>query len=160
MEAEVAATEHGEFKLEYRVLASDGRVVWLRDEAMIIWDEEDRPRFWQGVIFDITERKRAEEEVRRLNETLEQRVAERTERLQAALRELGRRPLRPRRARSLRGLQRRSVPSTGIHTGRTAAALGCGRSDAPDLGRGAASEERRHALGAGYAGRAGQDRRL
>lgn len=88
MAAEVAATERGEFKLEYRVLASDGRVVWLRDEASIIWDEEDRPRFWQGVIFDITERKRAEKEVRRLNETLEQRVAERTVRLQAALTKL------------------------------------------------------------------------
>jgi PAS domain S-box-containing protein len=101
MAAEVAATEHGEFKLEYRVLASDGRVVWLRDEAKIIWDEEDRPRFWQGVIFDITERKRAEEEVRRLNETLEQRVAERTLRLQAALTKL------EERERGLRESERR-----------------------------------------------------
>jgi PAS domain S-box-containing protein len=101
MAAEVAATEHGEFKLEYRVLASDGHVVWLRDEAKIILDEEDRPRFWQGVIFDITERKRAEEEARRLNESLEQRVAERTVRLRAALTKL------EERERGLRESERR-----------------------------------------------------
>jgi PAS domain S-box-containing protein len=88
MAAEVAATERGEFKLEYRVLASDGRVVWLRDDAAIIRDEEGHPRFWQGVIFDITERKRTEEELRRLNQSLEQRVAQRTLRLQEALTEL------------------------------------------------------------------------
>jgi PAS domain S-box-containing protein len=91
MAAEILATERGEFKLEYRVLASDGRLVWLRDDATIIRDQEGRPRFWQGVIFDITERKRTEEEVSRLNESLEQRVAERTVRLQAALTELGER---------------------------------------------------------------------
>ncbi len=45
MAAEVAATERGEFKLEYRVLSSDGRVVWLRDDATIMRDEEGHPRF-------------------------------------------------------------------------------------------------------------------
>ncbi len=45
MAAKVAATERGEFKLEYRVLSSDGRVVWLRDDATIMRDEEGHPRF-------------------------------------------------------------------------------------------------------------------
>ena len=88
MAAEVAATERGEFKLEYRVLSSDGRVVWLRDDATIIRDEEGHPRFWHGVIFDITERNRTVEEVRRLNQSLERRVADRALRLQEALTEL------------------------------------------------------------------------
>jgi PAS domain S-box-containing protein len=66
--AEIEAAERGHFKLEYRVFASDGRVVWLRDEAQIVRDEEGRPRFWQGAIFDITERKRAELTLRKSEE--------------------------------------------------------------------------------------------
>jgi diguanylate cyclase (GGDEF)-like protein/PAS domain S-box-containing protein len=51
------------FRDEYRVIASDGRVVWVRDEASLVADEKGGDRFWQGVIVDITERKRAEEQV-------------------------------------------------------------------------------------------------
>jgi PAS domain S-box-containing protein len=115
MAAEVAAAERGEFKLEYRVLASDGRVVWLRDEATVV-RREDRPRFWQGVIFDITERKRAEEEVRRLNEELEQRVAERTVRLQTALTKLEERGRRIRESeRRFKQLFENSVDALFVH---------------------------------------------
>ncbi len=45
---------------EYRLLARDGRVVWVRDEAVLVRDEAGRPEFWEGVLIDITERKRAE----------------------------------------------------------------------------------------------------
>jgi diguanylate cyclase (GGDEF)-like protein/PAS domain S-box-containing protein len=56
--------ETGEpFRDEYRVIARDGRVVWVRDEASLVADEKGRDRFWQGVIVDITDRKRAEEQV-------------------------------------------------------------------------------------------------
>jgi PAS domain S-box-containing protein len=59
------ADESGEpFRMEYRQIARDGRVMWVRDEAVLVRDEEGRPRFWQGVMFDITERKRVEEELR------------------------------------------------------------------------------------------------
>ena len=51
------------FRAEYRLKARDGGVVWLRDEALLVTDEAGRPRFWQGVMVDITDRKRAEEQV-------------------------------------------------------------------------------------------------
>ncbi len=53
------------FCLEYRVVTKNGDVVWVRDEAVLIRDSSGQPLFWQGVMFDITERKRAEEGVRR-----------------------------------------------------------------------------------------------
>jgi len=51
--------------IEYRMIARDGRTVWVREEAVLFRDEEGAPRFWQGIYVDITELKRAEEELRR-----------------------------------------------------------------------------------------------
>ena len=53
------------FGEEYRLLAKDGSVVWVREEAVLIRDEEVEPLYWQGVIFDMTERKEAEEDLRK-----------------------------------------------------------------------------------------------
>ena len=45
------------FSIEYRMIARDGRVVWFRDEAVLVCDEADgTPRYWQGVMIDITDR--------------------------------------------------------------------------------------------------------
>jgi PAS domain S-box-containing protein len=56
--------ETGEtFSMEYRQIARDGRTVWIRDEAVLVRDEDGRSRFWQGVMYDITERKTAEEQL-------------------------------------------------------------------------------------------------
>jgi PAS domain S-box-containing protein len=54
------------FFLEYRILTRDGRVVWVHDRSALLRDEEGRPRFWQGVMFDITERKEAEGRLEKL----------------------------------------------------------------------------------------------
>jgi diguanylate cyclase (GGDEF)-like protein/PAS domain S-box-containing protein len=48
---------------EFRMVARDGSLVWLRDEAILVQDGAGRPLFWQGVMYDITEQKRAEEQV-------------------------------------------------------------------------------------------------
>jgi diguanylate cyclase (GGDEF)-like protein/PAS domain S-box-containing protein len=56
------------FRVEYRQRTGDGRYVWVRDEAVLVRDEEGNPLFWQGIMLDITERKRAEEELRRSEE--------------------------------------------------------------------------------------------
>ena len=45
----------------YRMVARDGRTVWVREEASLYRDENGAPKFWQGVYFDITDLKRAEE---------------------------------------------------------------------------------------------------
>lgn len=58
----VRATATGEpFGMEYCFVASDGRVVWVRDEATLIYTESGRPGFWQGIRTDITERRSIEE---------------------------------------------------------------------------------------------------
>jgi PAS domain S-box-containing protein/putative nucleotidyltransferase with HDIG domain len=48
------------FRVEYRFLAKNGGVVWIRDEAVIIRDAEGNPLHWQGVMLDITALKRSE----------------------------------------------------------------------------------------------------
>jgi PAS domain S-box-containing protein len=47
--------------LEYRLIARDGRVVWIQDESVLIADEDGVPRLEQGVMLDVTARKHAEE---------------------------------------------------------------------------------------------------
>jgi PAS domain S-box-containing protein len=49
---------------EYRVIAKDGRVLWFHDVATLVTDEVGRPKYSQGIQFDITERKRTEEALR------------------------------------------------------------------------------------------------
>jgi diguanylate cyclase (GGDEF)-like protein/PAS domain S-box-containing protein len=58
------------FSEEYRLIAKDGSVVWVREEAVLVKDELGNPLFWQGVLFDITDQKRAEEELRESEERL------------------------------------------------------------------------------------------
>jgi len=49
------------FTIEYRLIASDGRVVWFQDSAVVLTDEAGRPNSVQGVMLDVSERKQAEE---------------------------------------------------------------------------------------------------
>ena len=49
------------FEEEYRLLAKDGSVVWVREEAALVRDGRGEPLYWQGVMHDITERRRVEE---------------------------------------------------------------------------------------------------
>ncbi len=50
-----------DFSLEYRMLTKDGKVVWIRDDAVLIKDENGKPMFYQGVMFDISNQKSNEE---------------------------------------------------------------------------------------------------
>ncbi|HEX2222877.1 MAG TPA: PAS domain-containing protein, partial [Thermoanaerobaculia bacterium] len=48
----------------YRFIARDGRIVWILGDTKIVRDEAGNPLFIQGVGFDITELKDAEEMLR------------------------------------------------------------------------------------------------
>jgi diguanylate cyclase (GGDEF)-like protein/PAS domain S-box-containing protein len=62
-EYEEAYTNRTSLTHEYRMVHRDGTVLWVSEQAFIISDEAGEPWLIQGVIFDITERKRAEEQV-------------------------------------------------------------------------------------------------
>jgi diguanylate cyclase (GGDEF)-like protein/PAS domain S-box-containing protein len=48
------------FEAEYRLIARDGRTVWVRDESLVVEDAEGRKLFTQGYLLDITARKESE----------------------------------------------------------------------------------------------------
>ncbi|NPV87692.1 MAG: PAS domain-containing protein [Anaerolineae bacterium] len=51
----------GTFRMEYRMVAKDGHVVWVYNESTLTLDALGNPQNWQGIWIDITERKRSEE---------------------------------------------------------------------------------------------------
>ncbi|MGH3022132.1 MAG: PAS domain S-box protein [Gaiellaceae bacterium] len=53
------------FTIEYRAIARDGRVVWILDEVTIAHDETGRATHAQGFMVDVTERRRAQQELER-----------------------------------------------------------------------------------------------
>ena len=52
----------------FRWLASDGRVVWVEAQSVVVCDDHENPIGMRGVTMDITERKRAEDSQRFLAE--------------------------------------------------------------------------------------------
>ena len=63
-----AADTGDEWSVDYRAIARDGRLVWLHNDARLVRDDEGAPQYWQGITFDITERKVAEERLREAEE--------------------------------------------------------------------------------------------
>jgi diguanylate cyclase (GGDEF)-like protein/PAS domain S-box-containing protein len=62
-EYQEAYNGHTTLNHEYRMLHEDGTVRWVLEQAFPIDDELGRPWLIQGVMFDITKRKNAEEQV-------------------------------------------------------------------------------------------------
>ncbi|HXK14303.1 MAG TPA: PAS domain S-box protein [Gaiellaceae bacterium] len=75
--AEVEKTHNtGEdFRCEYRLIAADGRTVWVLDETVAVRDDEYRPIFLQGFLVDVTDR-RASDHALRDSEELHRLVVE------------------------------------------------------------------------------------
>src|SRR5271155_3307649 len=55
---------HELFQAEYRMCARDGRLLWFRDEGVLLQQTEGAGLLMQGVMYDITERKRLEDQLR------------------------------------------------------------------------------------------------
>jgi PAS domain S-box-containing protein len=49
------------FRAEYRMLTRHGHEVWLHNEGLVVKDEIRGPLFFQGIMLDMTRRKRTEE---------------------------------------------------------------------------------------------------
>jgi PAS domain S-box-containing protein len=64
-----AVAEGRDHEAEYRMIAADGRVLWLRDVVRVRGGDRRSPELF-GVTIDVTERLRAEEELRRSREQL------------------------------------------------------------------------------------------
>jgi PAS domain S-box-containing protein len=78
----------GELHMEFRILTNhESGEQWIESQGRVLFEEGRAVRLI-GTMLDITERKQAEEEVRSLNEDLEQRVAQRTSELKAVNKEL------------------------------------------------------------------------
>lgn len=75
------------FEMEYRIVNKQGQLRWVFERGGLIADEYGN-RFMDGVIIDITDRKQAENEIKRLYEELEQRVEQRTAELKNAMSQL------------------------------------------------------------------------
>jgi PAS domain S-box-containing protein len=73
-----------EYMIEYRAVWPDGGVHWIETRARLVTDAATGAPRLVGVSSDITGRKTSEQELRRLNETLEERVAARTLELRRA----------------------------------------------------------------------------
>ena len=58
------AQESGEMVTEYRVVHEDGAIHWLRGKGRMFFDSEGRPERNVGFIYDVTDRRQAEEELR------------------------------------------------------------------------------------------------
>jgi PAS domain S-box-containing protein len=73
---ELRCRESGEnLFCEYRMLARDGRVVWIRDEGVMIAGENGSPPHIQGLMYDVSVEKEAQESLRRSQEETVRRLS-------------------------------------------------------------------------------------
>jgi PAS domain S-box-containing protein len=71
-EHERAASDSGQLESDYRLVAREGRIVWIHEETSMVRDATGTPVYAQTFLVDVSERRRADEEREGL------RAAERT----------------------------------------------------------------------------------
>jgi PAS domain S-box-containing protein len=78
------------YSMEKRYIRKDGSLIWIGLTASLVRQSGGTPDYFISVVQDISDRKAAELAVKQLNETLEQRVQERTAQLAEVNQELKR----------------------------------------------------------------------
>src|SRR5262249_17757386 len=73
-EVRAATREDRPYALEYRIVRHDGEVAWVLERGQLVVESDDQA-WLHGVLFDITERKHAEDVLRR-REAEEARIRE------------------------------------------------------------------------------------
>jgi diguanylate cyclase (GGDEF)-like protein/PAS domain S-box-containing protein len=61
---EKAIREGTEIDCEYRLTTKNGEIYWVRDRGSLIRNKEGKVIYWQGIIIDISEQKKVEEELK------------------------------------------------------------------------------------------------
>ncbi len=63
------------YEVEYRIRAKDGSYLWYYDRGKVtVSDENGRPLFIAGIVFDITEKKKAQQDLEQQNQSLSEQV--------------------------------------------------------------------------------------
>ncbi|MGK7954060.1 MAG: PAS domain S-box protein [Crocosphaera sp.] len=75
----------GGFDYQYRIIRPDGTLRWIRDRGFPIKNQTGDLVRVTGLAEDITEQKQREQEIKRLNQQLEERVSQRTAELETLL---------------------------------------------------------------------------
>jgi PAS domain S-box-containing protein len=76
------------YSMEKRYIRKNRSIVWVNLTVGLVRATSGTPAYFVSVVEDITERKHAEEAIRKLNEELEERVRERTAQLEVVNKEL------------------------------------------------------------------------
>ncbi len=65
-----ALEDQAPYNVEFRVIHSTGQVNWIATTARVLYDEQGRPARMLGTSMDLTDRKRAEENLQQVNRAL------------------------------------------------------------------------------------------
>lgn len=68
--------ERREFSQEYRLITKSGEIRWVEDRNQVLTDTNGDPTYIHGIVLDVTERKQAADELKRLYQALEQRAGQ------------------------------------------------------------------------------------